>query len=405
MNALRSSLFSYTFRRMMLLAAFLVPQLALGQWQSKAGAQFPDCLAGGDADAKLAAGCQARQVMAFVPNEIWIHQNDSITWTHASDEGHTVTFLNQPQPANLGDAYPAAQTRVSGGVGCSAFAPNTATSLDNSAYDPSGGSGLQCVNSGTLGTYGTTYTVSFPAKGNFKFTCLIHASMNGTVHVLDPSATLPYSQQAYNNQATGQIVNTTWDVVPLGLFVNGGNPRVYTVGKVVATGGGWQYGSMFRFVDAQGNVITKASPLQVHLGQTVEFANIDPAEPHTITFGCPTDDPACPVGQVAGTSGARAFVNVNDNGPQPLGTAGDGARYVVMNGPFHPADEGDRSAGDKSAINAGLLIPQAQDRTGLAQVSPSLNRFRVTFNTLGQYRFICELHDEIGMIGWVNVIP
>ncbi|PYY13371.1 MAG: hypothetical protein DMG61_13600, partial [Acidobacteria bacterium] len=104
MNALRSSLFSYTFRRMMLLAAFLVPQLALGQWQSKAGAQFPDCLAGGDADAKLAAGCQARQVMAFVPNEIWIHQNDSITWTHASDEGHTVTFLNQPQPANLGDA-------------------------------------------------------------------------------------------------------------------------------------------------------------------------------------------------------------------------------------------------------------------------------------------------------------
>jgi plastocyanin len=41
----------------------------------------------------------------------------------------------------------------------------------------------------------------------------------------------------------------------------------------------------------------------------------------------------------------------------------------------------------------------------LAQLSPALNTFRVTFNALGKYRFICELHDEIGMIGWVNVVP
>jgi len=41
----------------------------------------------------------------------------------------------------------------------------------------------------------------------------------------------------------------------------------------------------------------------------------------------------------------------------------------------------------------------------LAQVSPTLNRFRVTFNATGQYRWICELHDEIGMIGWVKVVP
>jgi len=41
----------------------------------------------------------------------------------------------------------------------------------------------------------------------------------------------------------------------------------------------------------------------------------------------------------------------------------------------------------------------------LAQVNPAPNTFRVTFNALGKYRFICELHDEIGMIGWVNVVP
>ena len=74
--------------------------------------------------------------------------------------------------------------------------------------------------------------------------------------------------------------------------------------------------------------------------------------------------------------------------------------------------------GDKSEINSGLLIAEAQDRAAgtsplsgtpgtsvpLAQVSPTLQRFRVTFNALGQYRFICELHDQLGMIGWVNVV-
>jgi plastocyanin len=27
----------------------------------------------------------------------------------------------------------------------------------------------------------------------------------------------------------------------------------------------------------------------------------------------------------------------------------------------------------------------------------------VTFNAPGLYRWICELHDDIGMIGWVTV--
>ena len=286
MKSLGSIPFSSTFRSVLLLGAFLIPQLTFGQWQARLGSQVPDCSAGAEGDVKLANGCQARQVMAFVPNEIWIHQNDSITWTHATDEGHTVTFLYQPQPATLGvGPYPAAQQRPSGAVGCTAY--GGATSADGSAYDPSGVAGLQCVNSGTLSPYGETYTVNFPAQGNFKFTCLIHASMFGMVHVLAPTAALPYTQGAYNAQTAQQVVNLAADLVPFGLFVNGA-ARVYTVGKILSTGGGWQYASMFRFVDAQGNIITKNSPLKVHVGQTVEFVNLDPAEPHTITFGCPT---------------------------------------------------------------------------------------------------------------------
>jgi hypothetical protein len=152
----------------------------------------------------------------------------------------------------------------------------------------------------------------------------------------------------------------------------------------------------------------------VRLGHTVEFANIDPAEPHTITFGCPTDDAACP-----NHPGFGALVSQNDNGATPSGTAADGARFATLNAPFNPADETDRSLGSNGEINSGIIAPAAQDRaTGLvplsgtpattvaiAQVSPAVNRFRVTFNALGSYRFICELHDEIGMIGWVKVVP
>jgi plastocyanin len=339
--------------------------------------------------------------MAFLPNEIWIHQNDTITWKLATDEGHTVTFLYQPQPASLGVApYPAAQQRPSNAVGCTVY--GSATSPDGSAYDPSGASAgsLPCVHSGTLAPYGDTFTVRFPTQGNFKFTCLIHATMYGTVHVLDPSESLPYSQKAYASLAAAQLANVTKQLPPLGLAKYGTN-RVYTVGQIVATGGGWQYGSEFRFLDPNGNVLTESSPLQVHVGQTVEFTNIDPAEPHTITFGCPTDDATCPVG-----GGPGAFVDTSG----PSGTAPDGGRFAVLNAGFDPALD---------AISSGLLIAEAQDRpTGssplsgtpgasvpLAQVSPSLVHFRVTFNATGKYRFICELHDEIGMIGWVQVLP
>jgi plastocyanin len=260
-----------------------------------------------------------------------------------------------------------------------------------------------------LSGYGAAYTVQFPTQGNFKLVCLIHSSMNGTVHVLPPGSALPYQQPAYDLQSAGRVLNVATNLVPSDLILNGGN-RIYTVGKLVSTGGGWQYGSEFRFLDPTGSVITKSHPLVVRKGQTVEFTNLDPVEPHTITFGCPTDDADCPTG-----GGPGAFVDTSG----ALGTAVDGARFAVMNAPFDPANEQIRDANSKDGINSGLLIAQAQDRaTGtsplsgtpgtsvpLAQVSPTLNRFRVTFNALGSYRFICELHDEVGMIGWVKVVP
>src|SRR5215469_2268091 len=105
-----------------LLAILIFPLSSFAQWHLKAGAQFPDCQNGSDADVLLASGCQQGQAMAFIPNEVWIHQNDTITWSLGTDEDHTVTFLYQPLPAVQGVApYPAAQQRPSNAVGCTAY--------------------------------------------------------------------------------------------------------------------------------------------------------------------------------------------------------------------------------------------------------------------------------------------
>ena len=57
-----------------------------------------------------------------------------------------------------------------------------------------------------MGTFDTivgpqTYSVKFPKAGNFKFVCFVHFDMTGTIHVLDPSQTLPYDQDFYNREA------------------------------------------------------------------------------------------------------------------------------------------------------------------------------------------------------------
>src|SRR5262245_16468887 len=70
-----------TLRLVLVVGVVLLPRLSSAQWTATIGAQSHDL---------------ARQSLAFLPNEIWIHAGDSITWTLATNERHTVTFL----PAN-----------------------------------------------------------------------------------------------------------------------------------------------------------------------------------------------------------------------------------------------------------------------------------------------------------------
>src|SRR5262249_5564790 len=153
------------------LAIFIAPRAVCAMpWQATAGAQSTD---------------EGIQALAFLPNELWVHVGDSITWTFPTPEIHTVTFLQQnTTPQQVRPPRPG----VAGG-GCPGTTP------DGSILD-----GSTCVTSPEL-VDGQTYTVTFPKAGNFKLVCLVHANMTGAVHVLAPSEPLPHNQAFYDNQA------------------------------------------------------------------------------------------------------------------------------------------------------------------------------------------------------------
>jgi plastocyanin len=269
---------------------------------------------------RLIAGAESRnqgsQALAFLPNEVWIHAGDSVRWTFPTHERHTLTFLRpgQTRPPAFGPIFGVL-------VGCPGTTP------DGSGFD-----GSACVTSDILlvdegeGQPPSTYSVIFPAPGNFKFVCLVHADMTGVVHVLDASETLPHDQEFYDRQARRERGLLLADAARLERIGGDENERQSSgvaagIGEIVTTtGAGSQTASLMRF---------RRATIVVQVGDTVEWTSLDPSINHTVTFGIEPDDPRPPSANVLMTS--------------------DGARHAVISS---PAD----------SVNSGFLSPAPQDR-------------------------------------------
>src|SRR5256885_2015496 len=74
------------FAGVALLAGVATGMASATEWKAFVGAETPD---------------QGNQVLAFLPNEFWIHAGDSIQFTFLTNEVHTVSFLKtgQTRPA------------------------------------------------------------------------------------------------------------------------------------------------------------------------------------------------------------------------------------------------------------------------------------------------------------------
>jgi plastocyanin len=311
-----------------MLALALAPNIAQAQWRAAVGAQSWD---------------SARQALAFLPNELWIHAGDDVTWTFQAGEIHTVTFLA---------SIPAPQVRLPFQVGCPGFSGEPA------AFD-----GTTCISTPPM-VKGASFTVSFPSVGNFKLVCLVHPDMTGVVHVLDKSKPLPHTQIFYDAEFFAQAQALLSEDEEQDRMVSMPGHVTAGSGEIKAKAAGSQTLSVMRFM---------GHDMVIHAGQTIEWDNEDPEDPHTITFGTePAGDPFPP----------SANVTMDP----------DGARHAVIN-----------STSD--SVHSGFILAAPQDRIGLPQSPISVTRFRITFTHPGTYPYICALHDDLGMKGKIIVLP
>jgi plastocyanin len=352
-----ATLIPSSLRWMFLFAVLIVPQVL---WAAPSAPATPQPTPGQTWFATVGAQSndKGRQALAFLPNEIWIHAGDSITWRWDADDIHTVTFL------------PATEPRPPFGVPPLSSSPAT--------FD-----GSTSVITPPL-VQPATFTVIFPSAGNFKLVCLVHERMTGAVHVLDLSQTLPHDQDFYDRQAADQRRDLLSDrdghleeacrqhgdqegehhhhSVDAHLVTVG-------VGEISATAGGSQTLSVVRFIDDK---------IVIHAGQTVEWNNHDPVTPHTVTFGIEPKDPVPPSG------------NVNKD------PDADGALHGTI-------------SSNADSVHSGLIVAPPQERLGVPESPPvpplGVTRFRVTFTKAGTFPYICALHDNLGMKGMVIVLP
>jgi plastocyanin len=335
--------FSRTVFRILVAAASLASAAEAGKtYIARVGAETPD---------------ESVQADAFFPNELWILQNDSIQFQFVpKNEIHTLTFL---KPGQVRPPAPPPAGPPLGATCPAAAAPVT--------YD-----GSACVSTQTGLTAPSTFTVTFPTAGNYKMVCLVHTDMNGAVHVLannSANAALLQTQNFYDQQGAQEanailLDNTLLQFLPPPI-PSSQNSVTAGIGKIVATGGGLQYGAVVRFLSGK---------ITIHKGQSVTWTNLDPTEPHTVTFGT---EPA-------------GFIP-----PVPVGlsgTAADGTLSASL-------------ASTTGFLNSGFLQAQAPDQTGSPQLPVGTTRITITFNQTGNYYYHCALHDVDGMNGEVVVVP
>ena len=282
------------------------------------------------------------QANGFFSNKITVDAGDTVTWNWATDEIHTVTFLS-------GAPDPQLFTVIGGQL-----VPNLAF------FGPSGGpdyNGTGIANSGVFGFPGVpaTFSLKFTTPGSYSYVCLLHAGMDGTVTVNRENTPYPATQADYNRAAQALEARLLGQGRSLlGLDQAAAAPSGVTAGDGRAVSAADSTLALLRFLP--NNRV-------VRVGQTVTWTNLDPETPHTITFG--TEPPGGPFGVYAPSS------NVT-NGHATISS---------------PTD----------SVNSGFI---AND-----PVFQVKNTFSATFTAPGTYPYICALHDDLGMIGTVVVVP
>jgi plastocyanin len=278
------------------------------QWQVDVGAESKD---------------MAIQVAYFFPGDLTINAGDTVTWNFKTGEIHSVNFF-----AGTGSGGP----------------------VDS----PVSAKGAQ------------PFSLKFDQAGDYNYGCDIHTFMKGVVHVQATGSAYPHDKKYYQHQSQEQKHQLLDEGRDLKSHASDNAKEDSHKGQVTAgIGVAHDTGSIFimRFMKRT---------LNVKVGDTVTWSNLDPEAPHSITFNMdfanPFPDAAFPAGlDIVGPPG-----------------------HATMNA-------------TTQQVNSGFLW--AAPFPNLPPPAYVGTTFQVKFTQPGTYNYKCELHDNLGMTGTIKVSP
>jgi plastocyanin len=192
-----------------------------------------------------------------------------------------------------------------------------------------------------------TYALTFPTAGTYAFHCLIHPGMDGTVTVAAAGTAYPQDQAAITTAA--QAAEAA-DIAAGHALEASFTPSTTTNADGsttyhLAAGVGADRISILRFI---------SSTLDVQVGDTVEWTNGDSnGEPHSVSFGTEPQDAT-----VAAPAGGKTY------------------------------------DGKTAWVSSGLFV---------GPPIPAPHSYSLKFTKAGTFKYICVLHDIVGMTGSITV--
>jgi plastocyanin len=302
---------------------------------------------------------------AYFRRTVSVHVGDSVRWK--INGFHTISFLaGQPRPAF---AMPVPTDPVTG-VSDAAGKPFFFNGLPNLHINPqvafaAGGptfDGSTYTNSGLpVGpAAGKPFVLKFTKAGTFRYFCLVHPGMTGTVKVLAKKKKIP--TKAQDKKAAKAEQRTATKLAATLAKVNPGPAKVLA---------GNDKGSVawLRFFPEN---------LKIKAGQTVEFSNKSKPEIHTVTIG--------PAAYDSAIENSFTLVKQNPTGPpsvvlNPLAAYPSDPVLPPFNGTNH----------GNGFENTGIL----------SFGGPQPSSAKVTFTKPGVYHYECVIH--AGMDGTITV--
>jgi plastocyanin len=296
----------------------------------------------------------------FFPGETKIRVGDSVSFS--INGFHTVTFLSgAPQPGLI---VPAPESLIEGkldGEGKSFWFNGKPNQVINPVVAAPAGAatynGTGFLNSGLPAGPPKAFVVTFTKAGTFKFNCLVHPGMQGTVKVLPKGRTVPSAAKDLA-QANSQAARTLNEAKGLARNIHPGS-RTVLAGR-----------------DGQGAVSWwKFFPehLKIKAGTTVNFKLDSTREVHTITFG--------PAAFTGGIEETFTTVVPRAGGP-PTVLVDPLAAYPSDPGPPPPYTGTNHGNGFE---NAGIL----------AKGGPLPSSVKITFTKPGVFKFECVIHPHM----------